>query len=70
MSKRRCIALETLFTFCPPAPWARIALISISLAGMVTPLEICIMLAAAPGTQSPGPRASDRMRACRAGTNA
>ena len=30
ISKRRCMAEETLLTFCPPAPWARIALISIS----------------------------------------
>ena len=30
MSKRRCTALETLLTFCPPAPCARIALNSTS----------------------------------------
>ena len=30
MSKRRCIALDTLLTFWPPAPWARMALISTS----------------------------------------
>src|SRR5271165_828454 len=29
-SKRRCTALETLFTFCPPAPCARTAVHSIS----------------------------------------
>ena len=29
-SKRRWIALDTLLTFCPPAPWARTALISTS----------------------------------------
>ena len=27
-SNRKCIALETLLTFCPPAPCARIAVIS------------------------------------------
>src|SRR5450759_4150959 len=52
MSKRRWMALETLFTFCPPAPWARMALISISLAGIVTLLEICNMMATSPGMQS------------------
>jgi hypothetical protein len=31
MSKRKCTAVDTLFTFCPPAPWARIGTISISL---------------------------------------
>jgi hypothetical protein len=30
MWKRKWIALETLFTFCPPEPCARIAFISIS----------------------------------------
>jgi hypothetical protein len=30
MSKRRCTAFDTLLTFCPPAPWARIAVISTS----------------------------------------
>ena len=30
MSKRRCTALETLLTFWPPAPWARMALNSTS----------------------------------------
>ena len=33
MSKRRCTALETLLTFCPPAPCARTAVSSISLSG-------------------------------------
>ena len=33
-SKRRCTALETLLTFCPPAPCARTAVISISCSGM------------------------------------
>jgi hypothetical protein len=28
------MALDTLLTFCPPAPWARMALNSISLSGM------------------------------------
>jgi AcrR family transcriptional regulator len=35
MSKRRCTALDTLLTFCPPAPWARMAVISTSDSGMV-----------------------------------
>src|SRR5215470_2286994 len=30
MSKRRCTALDTLLTFCPPAPCARTAVHSIS----------------------------------------
>src|SRR4051812_4414035 len=34
MSKRRCTAFDTLFTFCPPAPWARVAVSSISESGM------------------------------------
>ena len=34
ISKRKCTALDTLLTFCPPEPWARIALISISPEGM------------------------------------
>jgi hypothetical protein len=25
MSKRKWMALDTLLTFCPPAPWARTA---------------------------------------------
>ena len=33
ISKRRCIAVETLLTFCPPAPRARTAEISISSSG-------------------------------------
>jgi len=33
MSKRRWTAVATLLTFWPPAPWARTALISISLKG-------------------------------------
>ena len=35
MSKRRWIALETLFTFCPPAPAERTAESSISLSGIM-----------------------------------
>src|SRR5437867_13381213 len=34
MSKRRCTAEDTLLTFWPPAPCARIALISISPSGI------------------------------------
>ena len=34
MSKRRCIAVDTLLTFCPPAPCARIAVHSISASGI------------------------------------
>ena len=30
ISKRRWTALDTLLTFCPPAPWARIGVISTS----------------------------------------
>ena len=33
ISKRRCIAVDTLLTFCPPAPRARMAEISISSSG-------------------------------------
>jgi hypothetical protein len=40
MSKRRCTAEETLLTFWPPAPCARIALISTSLAEIVIVGEI------------------------------
>ncbi len=36
MSKRKCTAVDTLFTFCPPAPWARIGTISISLSAITT----------------------------------
>jgi len=43
MSKRRCNALDTLLTFCPPAPWARIAVNSISASGSCTVLEISSM---------------------------
>ena len=42
MSKRKCIADETLLTFCPPAPWARIADISISDSGMLSRLLMVI----------------------------
>src|SRR4029453_11574400 len=35
MSKRRCTALETLLTFCPPAPWAGMGVHSIS-AGLMS----------------------------------
>src|SRR5580765_1730153 len=35
-SKRRWIALDTLLTFCPPAPWARTALISTSASSTTT----------------------------------
>src|SRR4051812_6075298 len=34
LSKRRWAAFGTLFTFCPPAPWARVAVSSISESGM------------------------------------
>src|SRR6186713_962229 len=34
MSKRKCSAVDTLLTFCPPAPCARIAVHSISVSGM------------------------------------
>src|SRR5690606_37334128 len=34
MSNRRCAAVATLLTFCPPAPWARTAVSSISPAGI------------------------------------
>src|SRR5713101_6237390 len=40
MSKRRCTAEETLLTFWPPAPCARIALISTSLSEIVIVGEI------------------------------
>src|ERR1017187_520793 len=52
MSKRRCMALETLLTFCPPAPWARMALISISLAGIATLVAIRSMVAISPDRRS------------------
>jgi len=45
MSKRKCNALETLLTFCPPAPWARMAVSSISASGNCTALEISSMKA-------------------------
>src|SRR5690606_29766467 len=48
MSKRRWIADDTLLTFWPPAPWARIALSSISSSGMLTFREICSMAASIP----------------------
>ena len=40
MSKRKWIADETLLTFCPPGPWARIAEKSSSISGIETPLAI------------------------------
>lgn len=40
MLKRRWMAVETLLTFWPPAPWARMALISISWSGMETLVDI------------------------------
>lgn len=43
MSKRRWTAVATLLTFWPPAPWERMALISISRSGMETLLEIFSM---------------------------
>ena len=43
MSKRRWMALETLLTFWPPAPWARIALKWSSVAAMVRALEMTSM---------------------------
>lgn len=43
MSKRRCTALDTLFTFWPPAPWERIKWSSISVSGILTVLEIFII---------------------------
>src|SRR3990172_10249923 len=46
MSKRRWIALETLLTFWPPAPCARIACNSISASGMVMRLDIFIVACA------------------------
>ena len=39
MSKRRCTAEETLLTFWPPAPCARIALSSISDSGIAIAVE-------------------------------
>src|SRR5690242_2743400 len=38
MSKRRCTAFDTLLTFCPPAPCARVAESSISTSGMAMPI--------------------------------
>src|SRR5262245_1371541 len=42
MSKRSCTAFDTLLTFCPPAPCARIAVISISFSAtrMLTLLDV------------------------------
>src|SRR6185436_6618974 len=43
MSKRSCTAFDTLLTFCPPAPWARTAVSSISCSGttmLVTLLHV------------------------------
>jgi len=36
ISKGKCTALETLFTFCPAAPWGRMAFSSISSSEMET----------------------------------
>src|SRR4051812_35735296 len=38
MSKRSCTAFDTLLTFCPPAPWARMAVSSISCSGTTMPV--------------------------------
>ncbi len=54
-SKRRWIALDTLLTFWPPAPWARTAVSSTSDSSMVTLIDA---FAAVPAQRSPG-RASD-----------
>jgi hypothetical protein len=40
MSKRRWMALDTLFTFWPPAPWARMGVKVISWRGIVRLLLI------------------------------
>ena len=58
MSKRRCTAEETLLTFWPPAPCARIALISISASGIAIAKEESGM-----ALYSASPR--DRWLACR-----
>lgn len=49
ISKRRCTALETLLTFWPPAPWARMALISISLSGMLMLRVMLMSISIGPG---------------------
>ena len=43
MSKRRWIALDTLLTFWPPAPWARMAVISTSDSGMTVGAGLRVM---------------------------
>lgn len=43
MSKRRCTAEATLFTFCPPAPWVRTAFHRTSCAARASAREIRIM---------------------------
>ncbi len=46
MSKRRWMALDTLLTFWPPAPWARIGVSSISWSPSRVEELICMGMAA------------------------
>jgi len=58
MSKRRCTAEETLLTFWPPAPCARIALISISASGIAIAEEglAMVLYSALTGRAAENPR--------------
>ena len=53
ISKRACTAHDTLFTFCPPGPWARMALNSTS-AGLMAAMTILLaMIGRAEGAPLP-----------------